>query len=104
MFYTIDYFAYSTTGDYASGHLHYDHSRLLLKRLPFLADKLMRERLFAKALLVEGRKPYFEFGYGLDQVFLLFNIDIVSGFSGSKHQYTGLRIGIPLSNTISVGI
>lgn len=104
MFYTLPFYSHSTTGDYAEVHLHYNHSRLLIKRLPFLADKLLRERMFVKSLFVDGRKPYVEFGYGLDQVFLLFNIDLVNGFSGGKHQYTGFRIGIPLSNTVTVGL
>ena len=104
MFFTLPFYSHSTTGDYAETHLHYNHSRLLIKRLPFLADKLLRERMFVKSLFVDGHKPYIEFGYGLDQVFLLFNIDLISGFSGGKHQYTGFRLGLPLSNTVSVGL
>ncbi len=102
MFLTLDYYDRSTISDFAAVHLHYDHSRLLLKRLPFLSDKLFREKLFFNALFVDGHKPYTEFGYGLEQLFLLFGIEIVSGFSGGSHQYTGLRIGIPISNVISI--
>ena len=104
MFQTIDYYAYSTASDYASLHLRYDHSRLLIKRLPFLADKLLRERLFINTLLVDGRKAYYEVGYGLDQLFLLFSLEVVSGFSGGKHHYTGIRLGIPLSGEVTVGL
>ncbi len=102
MFLTLDYYERSTSGDFLSAHLHYDHSRLLLKRLPFLSDKLFREKLFFNSLIMSGYKPHYEFGYGLDQLFLLFNIEVVSGFSGGSHQYTGVRIGIPLSDIINI--
>jgi hypothetical protein len=61
----------------------------------FLAGKLFREKLFFNGLITADHKPYYEFGYGIDQVFLLFNAEIVTGFSGGKHRYTGVRIGIP---------
>ena len=102
MFLTLDYYERSTVGDFFSLHLHYDHSRLLVKRLPFLSDKLFREKLFFKSLLVDGHKPHHEFGYGLEQLFLLFSLEMVTGFSGGTHQYTGFRIGIPLSDIITI--
>ncbi len=102
MFMTLDYYERSTTGDFLSFNLHYDHSRLLLKRLPFLSDKLFREKLFFNTLIMDDHKPYYEFGYGLDQLFLLFSIEVASGFSGGLHQYTGVRIGIPLSDVINI--
>ncbi len=102
MFLTLDYYERSTIGDFLSFHLHYDHSRLLLKRLPFLSDKLFREKLFVKSLILDGHKPHYELGYGLDYLFLLFSLELVSGFSGGAHQYTGFRIGIPISDFINI--
>ncbi|MDR4988458.1 MAG: DUF5686 and carboxypeptidase regulatory-like domain-containing protein [Bacteroidales bacterium] len=102
MFQTPGYYAYSTVSNYSTLHVRYDHSRLLLKRLPVLSDKLLRERLFVNTLLIDGRKPYTEFGYGLDQLLLIFSVDVVSGFSGGKHQYTGFRIGIPLTGQVGL--
>ncbi len=104
MFRTLRYYERSTIHDFAVAHFEYNHSRLLIKRLPPFADKLMREVLFFNALFAERDKPYYEFGYGLNQVFLLFDIEVVSGFSGGKHQYTGFRLGIPLSGQLSIGI
>ena len=97
MFRTLAFYKYSTNNTYAQTHVQYDHARILLKRLPFLAGKLFREKIFFNGLITADHKPYYEFGYGIDQVYLLFNAEIVTGFSGRKHQYTGIRIGVPLS-------
>ena len=67
-----------------------------------MAGKLAREKLFFNSLLRVGGDPYYEIGYGLDQVFLLFSIEFVSAFSGGKNQYNGFRIGIPLNGMVTV--
>ncbi len=97
MFRTMAFYEYSTNDAYAQTHVQYDHARILLKRLPFLAGKLFREKIFFNGLITADHRPYYEFGYGVDQVFLLLNAEVVTGFSGGKHQYTGFRIGVPLS-------
>jgi len=96
MFRTLPFYEKSTNERYVYGHLRHEHTRILLKRLPFLANTLIRETLFVNSLLTSGNKPYTEIGYGVNQVFLLFNIEVVTGFEGGRHQYTGIRIGIPI--------
>ncbi len=96
MFRTLPFYEKSTNEHYVSGHLRHEHTRILLKRLPFLANTLIRETIFVNSLLISGNKPYTEIGYGMNQVFLLFNLEVVTGFEGGRHQYTGIRIGIPI--------
>ncbi len=103
MFRTLGHYARSTTNDFAVAHLRYNHHRFLVKRLPFLAGNLMRETLFVNTLFVRDHKPYWELGYGLEQLFLLFSFEVVTGFSGSRHQYTGFRLGIPLPEQLGIG-
>jgi hypothetical protein len=103
MFRTLQFYENSTNGQFFQGHLEYEHARLLIKRLPFLANSLIKETVFIKTLCTNGNRPYYEFGYGLNQLFLLFSAEIVTGFSGSEHHYTGIRISIPISGgTISL--
>jgi hypothetical protein len=103
MFRTLQFYENSTNEQFFQGHLEYEHARLLIKRLPFMANSLIKETVFIKTLCTNGNKPYYEFGYGLNQVFLLFSAEIVTGFSGSEHNYTGIRISIPISGgTISL--
>ncbi len=103
MFRTLQFYENSTNKQFFQGHLEYEHARILIKRLPFLANSLIKETVFIKTLCTKGNKPYYEFGYGLNQLFLLFSAEIVTGFSGSEHHYTGIRISIPISGgTISL--
>ncbi|MFN2394563.1 MAG: DUF5686 and carboxypeptidase regulatory-like domain-containing protein [Bacteroidales bacterium] len=101
-FRTLNHYEYSTGTEYLSAHLHYEHGRILLKRLPFLARTLSREKLFVNILTIPEEDFYFELGYGMNQIFLLINAEIVSGFKGGKHHYTGFRIFIPLGGVASV--
>ncbi len=96
MFRTLPFYEKSTNEHYLRGHLRHEHTRIFLKRLPFLANTIIRETIFVNSLLTSGHKPYTEIGYGVNQVFLLFNIEVVAGFEGGRHQYTGFRIGIPI--------
>ncbi|MDP2237659.1 MAG: DUF5686 and carboxypeptidase regulatory-like domain-containing protein [Bacteroidales bacterium] len=96
MFRTLHFYDRSTKADYFQAHLNYEHSRILIKRLPFLGNSLMRENLFVNNLITKDSKPYLEIGYGVSQIFLMFNIEVVTGFEGGKHNYTGFRLGIPI--------
>jgi hypothetical protein len=86
----------STTNPYLELHLKYEHARIALKRLPFLAGSLMRESLFVNHLSINNSGSWTEVGYGVQQLFLLFNAEIFTGFESGKYKMAGLRIGIPI--------
>lgn len=86
----------STTDAYFQAHLHYEHARILLKRLPFLSGTLIRESLFVQHLMVENKKSWTEIGYGVKQLFFLFNVEVYAGFEGGKYTVAGLRLEIPI--------
>lgn len=86
----------STTDAYFQAHLHYEHARILLKRLPFLSGSLIRESLFVQHLMVENRKPWTEIGYGMKQLFFLFNVEVYTGFEAGKYKTAGIRLEIPI--------
>jgi hypothetical protein len=101
-FRTLNHYEYSTGTEYLSAYLHYEHGRIILKRLPFLARTLSREKLFVNAVSIPEDDFYFELGYGMNQIFLLINAEIVTGFKGGKHHYTGFRISLPLGGAAGV--
>jgi hypothetical protein len=101
-FRTLGFYEYSTGTKYALAHINYEHSRIIVKRIPAMAKTLSREKLFLGVLTTDERKPYLELGYGINQLFLLFNMELVTGFSGSRHHYTGLRLGVPISGQATV--
>ncbi len=92
----LEIYGRSTTKPCIETHLRYEHGRILVKRLPFLAGSLMRESLFVNHLAAGGQKPWIEIGYGLQQVFLLFNAEVFTGFEGGNYTNTGIRIAIPI--------
>lgn len=102
IFRALGFYQNSTPSEFALGHLQYEHARILLKRLPFMARTLAREKIFANLLATPEHKAYWEAGYGINQMFLLFNLEVVTSFRGSKHQYSGFRIGIPLGGEATI--
>ncbi|TVQ16945.1 MAG: carboxypeptidase-like regulatory domain-containing protein [Bacteroidetes bacterium] len=96
-FRTLDLYRYNSSDEYVQGFFQYEHARILIKRLPVLSRTLMREKLFFNTLALPSEKPYFEIGYGVSQIFLVLNVEVVTGFRGSKHDYTGFRISLPVS-------
>lgn len=107
IFRLLDYYEYSTDQSYFEAHARLSNDRIILKRLPILNKTLMTETIYFNYLSSTGRKPYYEFGYGLNQIFLMFNVEVFAGFKGSSHEYTGIKIGIPLvsrnGDSISIG-
>ena len=103
----LDYYDYSIDKSYVQGHVKLENDRMILKRLPILNKTLMREAIYINYLATTGNTPYYEFGYGLNQIFLMFNVEVFVGFKGSKHEYTGIKIGIPFvgrsGTSITVG-
>jgi len=91
----IDFYDYSTNKSYFEAHARIENDRILLKRLPILNKTLMREVVYVNYLASTDNKPYYEVGYGLNQIFLMFNLEIFTGFKGASHEYTGIKIGIP---------
>ncbi len=101
----VNYYEYSTNKAFAEAHVRLRNDRILLKRLPILNKTLMQENIYLKYLKTAGRKNYYEIGYGLDQVFLLLNLEIFAGFEGSNHKYTGFKLCLPIiSGAITVGM
>jgi hypothetical protein len=92
----LEFYGFSTKNAYFESHFQYNHGRILLKRLPFLAGSLIRESLFFNTLINENNKSYMEFGYGVNQVFLVFDLEVFIGFIGGNHHLTGIRLGIPI--------
>ncbi|RXQ95828.1 carboxypeptidase-like regulatory domain-containing protein [Ancylomarina salipaludis] len=89
----LDYYTNSSTNDYAEAHVQYTSDRFILKRLPILNNALtVQERVFANYLTHAGRKNYWEVGYGLSQIFLLLDLEVVWSFDGNRHQDTGIKI------------
>ncbi|MBE9468376.1 MAG: carboxypeptidase-like regulatory domain-containing protein [Bacteroidetes bacterium] len=102
----LNYYSHNTNDYFIQASLKFDNDRILIKRLPIMNKSLIRENLYLNYLKTADNKDYFEMGYGLDQVFLLFNVEIFTGFENWKHKFTGIKIVLPIfsgSATINAG-
>ncbi|BAX78769.1 DUF5686 and carboxypeptidase regulatory-like domain-containing protein [Labilibaculum antarcticum] len=89
----LDYYQFSTNNDYAEAHLEFTSDRFLLKRLPVLNNAIViQERLFANYLTHADKKNYWEVGYGLSQIFLVLDVEVVWSFDGKHHRDTGIKL------------
>ncbi len=91
----LDYYQHATNKEYAEAHVQYTSDRFLLKRLPILNNAMViQEKVFLNYLTHEGKKNYWEVGYGLTQIFLLLDVEAVWSFDGNQHKETGLKIKV----------
>ncbi|MBI9068146.1 MAG: carboxypeptidase-like regulatory domain-containing protein [Salinivirgaceae bacterium] len=90
-FFLINSYEYSTRKKYVHSKVKYTTQFLLLKRLPFISNKLWTENIYANALYVEDRKPYLEAGYTLGQLFFAGEAGVFVGFKGSEFHGFGVR-------------
>ena len=91
----LDYYQYATNKEYAEAHVQYTSDRFLLKRLPVLNNSLaIQEKIFVNYLTHSEKKNYWEIGYGLTQIFLFMDIEVVWSFDGKYHNETGLKIKV----------
>ncbi|WP_215226270.1 DUF5686 and carboxypeptidase regulatory-like domain-containing protein [Echinicola shivajiensis] len=90
----LDYYKYSTKGNYLSSIVHYQFRKLLFTQFPMLRFSGLRENLFVNYLKTEESPHYWEVGYSLDNLFRLFRVEFGLGFENSKYQRSGVRIGV----------
>jgi hypothetical protein len=92
----LNYYDYSTNGDYAQFHLQHDFKGFILGKIPGLNQLNYDLILSGKALFTE-RKPYFETSAGIDNIgfgkFRPFRVDYVYSMT-SDRSYGAFVVGI----------
>lgn len=89
-------YAFSTDTRWAQGNVSWYTPHLLLKRLPFLANKPFDEALHLRSIVVYGRFPYTEAGYSIglgDEA----RVGVFVGFERLKYQSVGVSFSLNLS-------
>jgi len=90
----LDYYIYSTRGNYFTGHTHYQFRKFLITQLPEIRFSGLRENVFVNYLKTSYSPHYYELGYSLDNIFRILRIEVAASFENSNFQEVGLRIGI----------
>lgn len=90
------YYQLFSNKHFIEGHANLDLDKLLLKRLPLLKGTLIREKLKFSYMTSESVSNYTEFSYGLNNIFLLLDLEFNMGFQNWKDRQMGFRVSINL--------
>ncbi len=103
-FQLLNYFEYSTTGNYSDWHWEHHFNGLVMNKVPLLNSLNSQLIVGAKSLFTEGRKPYSEVSVGLDRLgfgkFKLLRLDYVRSFAGNR-SIGGFVVGIKILNIVN---
>ncbi len=97
-FQTLTPYAYSTAKTYGQVHIQHNFDGFLLNKIPGVRKLRAREFVSMHVLAVQGRKPYYEFSFGLEQLALnkkdpgLLRLEFILGTSGNSIN-PAFRIG-----------
>ena len=91
-------YEYSTRKSFLEGHFNFKTRRLILKQLPVIKSSSISENLFVNILSTPEIKNYAEVGYGLSEVFLLLNVEAVTGFENGAFRSAAIRVSFNFRN------
>ena len=92
----LPFYEYSTLKSFLDAHISWQSRRLILKQLPIIKNSSMSENVFVNYLTTPEIKNYMEAGYGLNKIFLLMNVEAVTGFENGKFRSAGIRVSVNL--------
>ena len=90
----LDYYAFSTTKDYAGVHYEHHFNGFFFNRIPLLKKARIQEVFTCNYLFTETNGNYIEIGAGLEHIFKVLRIDYFWGFVDGKTYNQGFRFGI----------
>jgi hypothetical protein len=67
-----------------------------MKQLPILKSSSITEKLFVNYLCTPEIKNYMETGYGINNLFILLNVEAVTGFENGKFRSAGIKVSLNL--------
>lgn len=92
----LPYYQYSTSAQFAEVYTEWKTRRLIIKQLPFFRNTSIAEKLFVNYLVTPGIKNYIETGYGLKNIFLFIDLEVVAGFENGNFRSAGVRLGLDI--------
>jgi hypothetical protein len=92
----LPFYQYSTGRQFAEAHAEWLSRRFVLKLLPLLKNSSISEKVFVNYLTTPEMRNYVETGYGLNNIFLLLNIEAVAGFENGKFSHSGIKVSLNL--------
>jgi hypothetical protein len=88
------YYAYSNTNSFfALGHIDHHFNGLLTNKIPFFKKLNWNLVGGANAFYVNKTNNYFEVFGGIENIFKVLRIDVVTGFEYGRKGFTAIRLG-----------
>jgi|GEM_PF-3511779 len=84
-------YVYGTPSWFMDAHFRYNANSLIIKRLPWIGEKLFTETLSLAFYSNELYRNYAEAGYGFGNLFFAGSIQAVVGFSDGEYTAWGIR-------------
>jgi len=97
----LDFYGYSANDYFFEAHFAIEDNFLLLKNLPLLNTSFLSEGLYVNYLFTNQQDHYYEFGYGLKNVFLLFNVEAFVSFKNQTYNAFGVKLSLNFINNKS---
>ena len=94
----LDFYNYNANDYFFEAHFAIEDNFLLLKNLPLLNTSFLSEGLYANYLYTNQQDHYYEFGYGLKNVFLLFNAEAFVSFKNENYNAFGVKLSFNFIN------
>ena len=95
----LSYYNYSTAQEFFSALTYYQFRKFLFTQLPVLRLTGVKELVFFNYLATPFSNNYFEFGYGLDNLFRILRLEAAVSFQDGRYLGFGVKIGIATSFT-----
>lgn len=96
----LGYYKYSTNSAYAQCFVSYQSPYLAIKYLPWFSNRIWIENLYVSALYTEKLKPYWEFGYTMNQIGVIGGVGFFVGFDQLKFHMFGVKATISFGGEI----
>ena len=94
----LDFYNYNANDYFFEAHFAIEDNFLLLKNLPILNTSFLSEGLYANYLFTNQQDHYYEFGYALKNVFLLFNVETFVSFKNDTYNAFGVKLSLNFIN------
>lgn len=92
----LDPYLLSTRDQHFSGHVNYQSGQFLLTQILLMRFSGIRENIYMNYLNTPAAGNYMELGYGIDYIFRIFRLELVTSFLDGEYQDFGVKIGVAL--------
>lgn len=93
-FQLLDYYRYSTLGDFYTAHYEHHFNGFIFNKLPLLRKLKLQVVSGVNYLYTDGTRSYWEIGVGIEHIFKVGRVDFYSSYKDGEQLDNGFRMGI----------